>query len=408
MTNKLTSEQRVQKQHVWLMNNPNYCLYSGLFVYGKVTVVDDVPTACTDGLNVMYGNKFVQSLTDQELRGLILHETMHKAFRHLTVWQPLYKKNPKLANMACDYVINLMIRDSDPAEQNVKLPDGGCIDEKYRGMDAGTIYKLLEKEQQEKQKQKQGKGQGDSDGQGNGSGNQGEEEPTGFDEHDWDSAQQLSEEEREAIANEVDQILRQGALLAGRMNGNVSREITELLEPKVNWREVLRDFVTSFASDHDSSTWRRPNRRWVDQNVYMPSAVSEAMGEIVVAVDTSGSIGIDQLSAFLSEVMAICRDISPERVHLLYWDTDIAQHETYERDQYETMLQSTKPAGGGGTSVLCVNRYIKDKSIKPECVLVLTDGYLADGWGTWEHPVFWGITTKGKTADVGVSVYVGE
>jgi predicted metal-dependent peptidase len=408
MTNKLTSEQRVQKQHVWLMNNPDYCLYSGLFVFGNTTVSETVPTACTDGLNVIYGDKFVQSLTDQELRGLILHETMHKAFRHLTVWQPLYKKNPKLANMACDFVINLMIRDSDPSEQSVKLPDGGCVDEKYRGMDAAQIYKLLEQEQQNKQKNGNNKQQGEGDGQGNGSGNQGEEEPQGFDEHDWDSAQQLSEQEREAIANEVDQILRQGAVLAGRMKGKVSRAIGELLESRVNWREVLRNFVSSFADEHDSSTWRRPNRRWVDQNVYMPSAVSEAMGEIVVAVDTSGSIGQHDLSMFLSEVMAICRDISPERVHLMYWDTRIAQHETYERGEYENMVQSTKPAGGGGTSVLCVPKYIKEKSIKPECVLVLTDGYLSDGWGTWEHPVFWGITTKGVTADMGVSVYVGD
>lgn len=415
MTSKLTSEQRVQKQHVWLMNNPDYCLYSGLFVFGDVRVSDRVPTARTDGLNVEYGDKFVQSLTDQELRGLILHETMHKAFRHLTVWQPLYKKNARLANMACDFVINLMIRDSDPTEQNVKLPEGGCIDEKYRGMDAAQIYKLLEQEQQDKQKKGDGgkgksneQGQGEGNGQGNGGGDQGEEEPTGFDEHDWDSSQQLSEQEREALANEVDQILRQGALLAGRMKGNVSREIADLLEPKVNWREVLRDFVSSFANEHDSSTWRKPNRRWVSQDVYMPSAVSEAMGEIVVAVDTSGSIGARELSMFLSEVMAICRDITPERVHLLYWDTEIAQHETYERDQYENMLQSTKPAGGGGTSVVCVPKYIKAKSIDPECVLVLTDGHLYDGWGKWNHPVFWGITSKGITADVGVSVHVGD
>jgi len=405
MTNRLTSEQRVQKQHVWLMNNPEYCLYSGLFVFGSTTVSDKVPTARTDGLNVEYGDKFVQALSDQELRGLILHETMHKAFRHLTVWQPLYKKDPRRANMACDYVINLLIRDSDPSEQNVKLPDGGLIDEQYRGMDAGQIFKLLDKQQQKQQPQS---GQGESDGQGDGGDNQGQESQEGFDEHDWESSQQLSEQEREALADEVDQILRQGTLLAGRMKGGVSRAISDLLEPTVNWREVMRDFVSSFANEHDSSTWRRPNRRWVDQDVYMPSAVSEAMGEVVVAVDTSGSIGSEQLSMFLSEVMAVCRDISPERVHLLYWDTAVAQHETYERGEYENMLQSTKPSGGGGTDVVCVPKYIKEKSIKPECVLVLTDGYLGGDWGKWASPVFWGITTKHIKASVGVSVYVGD
>ena len=399
MTQKLTAQQRVQKQHVWLMNNPEYCLYSGLFVFGKTEVVDDIPTACTDGVNVKYGTAFVDSLDDQCLRGLILHETLHKAFRHTTVWRHLYEKNPRLANMACDYVINLLIVDSDRMGNDVRLPEGGLIDEKYRGMDAGEVYKMLDKDQQEK---------GKSNGQGDSGDDQGSQESEGFDEHDWEASDKLSEQEREGMAREVDQALRQGALLAGRLKGNVPRGVSELLEAKVNWREVLRDFVSSFANEHDSSTWRRPNRRWVDQGVYMPSAVSETMGEMVVAIDTSGSIGQEELSQFLGEVMAICRDVNPERVHLLYWDTEVAQHETYEQGQYESMLQSTKPKGGGGTCVVCVPKYIKEKSLKPECVLVLTDGYLSGGWGVWDQPVFWGITMKNIQSSVGVSVYVGE
>ena len=400
MTQKLTAQQRVQKQHVWLMNNPEYCLYSGLFVFGKTEVVDDVPTACTDGVNVRYGTAFVDSLNDQCLRGLILHETLHKAFRHTTVWRHLYDKKPRLANMACDYVINLLIVDSDPSGKEVCLPEGGLIDEKYRGMDAGEIYKMLDKDQQEQQ--------GDGNGEGNSGDDQGAQEPEGFDEHDWEASDKLSEQEREGMAREVDQALRQGALLAGRLKGNVPRGISDLLEAKINWREVLRDFVSSFANEHDSSTWRRPNRRWVDQGVYMPSAVSETMGEMVVAIDTSGSIGQEELSQFLGEVMAVCRDLNPERVHLLYWDTNVAQHETYEQGQYESMLQSTKPAGGGGTDVVCVPAYIKEKSLKPECVLVLTDGYLGGDWGVWDQPVFWGITEKNIQSSVGVSVYVGD
>jgi predicted metal-dependent peptidase len=399
MTQKLTASQRVQKQHVWLMNNPEYCLYSGLFVFGKTEVADDVPTAYTDGVNVRYGTAFVDGLDDRCLRGLILHETLHKAFRHTTVWRHLYEKNPRLANMACDYVINLLIVDSDPSGKEVSLPEGGLLDEKYRGMDAGEIYKMLDKDKQEKRK---GNGQGDSGD------DQGSQESEGFDEHDWEASDKLSEQEREGVAREIDQALRQGALLAGRLKGNVPRDISELLEAKINWREVLRDFVSSFANEHDSSTWRRPNRRWVDQDVYMPSAVSETMGEMVVAIDTSGSIGQDQLSQFLGEVMAICRDLNPERVHLLYWDTEVAQHETYEQGQYESMLQSTKPKGGGGTDVVCVPKYIKEKSLKPECVLVLTDGCLNGDWGVWGQPVFWGITEKNIQAEVGVSVYVGD
>ena len=111
---KLNAEQRVQRAHVWLMKNPKYCLYSGIFMLGKTEVKDDVPTACTDGRNVMYGREFTNKLPEAELRGVILHENKHKAFRHLSMWKHLYKEHAQLANMACDYVINQMIEDSDP------------------------------------------------------------------------------------------------------------------------------------------------------------------------------------------------------------------------------------------------------------------------------------------------------
>jgi predicted metal-dependent peptidase len=397
MTTKLTAEQRVQKSHVALMNNPKYCMYSGIFMMGKTEVRDDIPTACTDGRNTYYGRKFVGKQDEPKLKGLILHENLHKAFRHTVVWKHLYKEDAKLANMACDLVINLMIVDSDPEGYEVALPEGGCYDEQYRGMDAGEVFRKL------KQKQQQGK----KNGKGNGSGDQGEEEPTGFDEHDWDAADEMSEADKQELAREVDQALRQGAILAGRMKGGMPRELAEALEPKVNWREVLRDFISSICADKDNSTWRRPNRRWVDQDIYMPSSIGEAVGSIVVAIDTSGSIGSAEIGQFLGELLSICNHVQPESVELMYWDTEVAAHETYARGDYEALMSSTKPAGGGGTDPRCITPYMRDKKIKPECVIVLTDGYVGS-WGEWDVPVFWGITSKGITADNGVSVHIGD
>ena len=394
MTTKLTAEQRVQKAHVALMNDPKYCLYSGIFMLGKTDVRDDLPTACTDGRNTMYGRKFVDGLADPELKGLILHENLHKAFRHTTVWKHLYKKQPRLANMACDYVINLMIHDSDPNGIVVKLPEGGLLDEKYRGMDAGSVYKLLEEECKK-------------NGKGNGGGEDEEEGGQGFDEHDWESAEDMSEDEKQQLAREIDQALRQGALLAGKLSGSVPREIAEAMEAKVDWREVLRDFVNSICADKDNSTWRRPNRRWVDQNIYMPSSIGEAVGRIVVGIDTSGSIGQAEIGQFLGELISICNHVQPEGIDLVYWDTEVAGHEKYDRGDFEAIMSSTKPAGGGGTDPRCVPEYLEKHKMNPECVIMLTDGYVGT-WGNWKHPVFWGITSKNITADNGVSIYVGE
>ena len=150
---KLTAEQRIEKCHVKLMRDRNFCLFSGLFMVGKVIVDDKVETAKTNGLDVIYGRAFVDRLNDKELAFLILHENMHKAYRHLVVWESLWKKNPQLANAACDYVINLQIQDYDPHNNDTEMPKDengevmGLIDEKYRGMDAHQVYLLLEKEQ---------------------------------------------------------------------------------------------------------------------------------------------------------------------------------------------------------------------------------------------------------------------
>ena len=385
----LTQEQRVQRSHVWLMNEPKYCLFAGIMMMGTTEVRDDMPTAATNGRDTFYGRAFVDKQCDKKLKGLILHENMHKAFRHLTIWEPLYKKNPRLANMAMDYVINIMIVDADPNKQNVDLPDGGLVDARFRGMDAGAVYKILEQENE----QNDG---GDEAGEG-----------TGFDEHDWGGAQELSADEKEALAKEIDQALRQGAILAGKLKGGVPREISDMLEAKVDWRAVLRDYVTSYCAEKDMSTWRKPNRRWVDQDVYLPSVIGETVGRIVVGIDMSGSIGAAEVGQFLGELMQICNAVHPEGIDLLYWDTKVCQHEKYELGSYEGLMTSTKPKGGGGTDPACVADYIREHKIKAECAIILTDGYVSS-WGTWPIPVLWGITTKRIVADVGVSVYVGD
>jgi len=141
--------------------------------------------------------------------------------------------------------------------------------------------------------------------------------------------------------------------------------------------------------------------------MYMPSTITETVGRIVVAVDTSGSIGTAELSKFLSEVQGICLNAMPEKVDLLYWDTEVAAHEVYTQEQLAKLTSSTKPAGGGGTDVTCVSKYLKDNQIKPECVIVLTDGYLNGDWGTWTAPVLWTIVGGNKVVPpMGTTIYL--
>lgn len=417
MPTKLSAEQRIEKVHVTLMRHPQFCLFSGLFMVGKVYVKDDVRTAFTNGVDVSYGRAFVDRLTDKQLAFLVLHENMHKAYRHLSTWEKLWKKNPQLANAACDFVVNLQIQDYDPNELMVSMPTNeagelmGCIDEKFRGMDAQQVFSILEKEAQ--QSSKDGDSEDGVAGVGNQNGNKTtprRDVPEGFDEHDWGSANELSEEEAEAIAKEIDNAMRQGALLAGKFGSALSREIQDLLTAKIDWREALRDFVKQLARGRDDSSWRRFSRRMLSAGILMPQSVSQRLGCIAVGIDTSGSIGGELLTEFLSELQSICQEVSPNKVELLYWDSRVAQHETYEDGAIETLVESTKPKGGGGTDPDCVVRYMKTRNIAPDCIVMLTDGCFYDGEGGWDEigaPLIWCVKdNKNFTHKFGKAVHI--
>ena len=396
----LTEEQRLQKAVVDIMANTKYIALAGILMIGDRRIDDDAencPTAYTNGKDERYGRAFVAKLNDAELRFLVLHECYHKLYRHLTTWQWMYQEHPQAANMACDYVINIKLVDDnkDGFATMTGALTMGCLDNKYRGWDSAKVFKDLKD-------QSQGQG-GKGQGQGQGGAGQG----TGFDDHGWDEAQEMTPAERGELAREIDEAIRQGALMAGKVGSGGDRDLEALLQPQIDWREVLRDFITATCAGNDYSTWRRPNRRFIGAGVYLPSGISERIGEIVVAIDTSGSIGGRQLSAFLSEVKAIAETVNPDAVRVLYWDTGVCGDEVYVGDEVQRLVQSTKPKGGGGTMVECVPQYLQDKQIKAQCVIVLTDGYLGGSWGQWNHPVLWTILDNERAVpDCGQAVHI--
>ena len=380
-------ERRLSKVKIAIMRNPKFALWSGLMTVGKTRIDDHVPTACTNGRDELYGREFVQSLDDKELAFVVLHETLHKAFRHLFTWRKLFDEDKQLANMACDYVINLMLVDMDKERSLLAMPMKagkaiGLVDEKYRGMNAKQVFDLL------KQDKQNGEGVFGEDGLEDG-------DSGGFDEHDWQGAKELSDEQKKAIEKEVDQALRQGLInhnkMVGKGAGGLGREIGDLLEPKIDWREMLREFVKATCSAKDASSWRRVNRRYLSGDTYMPSLIGERVGHLVIGIDTSGSIGGQELNDFLTEVKGIASEVHPEKVDLMYWDTEVAGHEEYGYHEVDNIVSSTKPRGGGGTDPTCMITYMKEKNIKPEAIIMLTDGCIGDWGNEWNAPILWTI-----------------
>ena len=377
----LSAKDRVRKAHLAIMQHPQFCRFSGVLACGDVTFTDELPTAATDGWNVRYNPEFVNGMLadDATLRFVILHEGMHKAYRHNKMWRRLFEENAKLANVAADYFVNTELHYADTTGF-IKMPDIGIPpSDKYKGWSVAQIYEDLK---------------------------QSDEEPEeGFDEHDWEDGGEDGEQEAER-GKEIDRALRQGEILAkkiGKATGGKDGMFGDLLHPKVDWRVVLRDFISETCRGRDETTWQRPNRRFLADDILMPSCIATKMEELVIGFDTSGScFGGPEMTRFVSEITRIVEDVTPSKVHVVYWDSEVAGHQTFDDGQFA--VQNLKPKGGGGTDGSALFRYLQQQGIKPQAIVQFTDGYI-DNWGSTDVPTLWAITSSIK-APFGTTIQV--
>lgn len=425
-----TAEQKVARARMSLMGHRVWCLYSGLLMIGKLSVVDSMPDvapgvkagARTNGRDIELDRGFVDSLTDEELRALILHENEHKALRQLTTYDFLAKdKNSALVlNMAMDYVVNARILDGDGGEGFIKLPQGGLYDPKYAGMSTKQVFDILMQGQKDKDLNGDGEGEGGGEkNPGNGKPKAGNG-PQGFDEHDMQGAQELTAEEKEELKQDIDRAIRQGGMLAGKMGGGAKNMLDDVLESQIRWQEILAEFIKSVTKGRDNSSWARINRRWISQGMYLPSSISETVGGLLIAGDASGSTWSgNQLAGFLGEAKAIIEDVQPEFVDFIWWDTKVTKTFHFTSEDYPTMIEKIKAIeGGGGTTPSCIHTWIKKQEPKKAYVaaIVLSDGLVGSDWGKWddvgenggELPVLWCVNTKGLVSPVGQTLFIED
>jgi len=371
----MNEETRLKKAHVALMKHPETALYSGVILMGENSIIEEKTTAYTDGRNKKYSREFVSKLTDAELRGLIMHENLHVAFKHIPRFKKEFKDNPMLVNASADYVVNDVIMNLQD-KHFCSLPSGGLYDAKYHNWSVREVYNDLKKQQEEDKKSGKSITKYDS-----------------LDEHDFEAGENMSEEDVKELEGKIDRALREGGILAGRMGSKMPRSIEELLTPKVNWRDVLKEFVSSTMRGADEYTWRRFNKRLMVNDLYMPSLENETVGELVVAIDTSGSIGGREITEFASELVSICDVVTPNQVRVLWWDTEVHGEQIFTPSNYANIKEILKPQGGGGTHVSCVSEYINEKKITAEATIVFTDGYLESDikWNI-QSPTLWLVT----------------
>ena len=412
---RTTEETRLKKAHITLMQHPITALYSQIIASGKNEVIDaetygKMFTAYTDGINKVYCKEHIAEYkTESELRSLVLHENLHVALKQIPRHRDLHHDNTIL-NYAMDFVVNDVIKNTvgtvgHNKEPLVTLDDGSWIyHPMFHNWSVRRVYEYLKKRKEELDKADQDGNQPQPCPQQNNSStnDEGKNETDidealrnmdkGKDDHVFTEVKEMTTEELKELEDKVDRALRQGGMLAGRMGASIPRVIGDLLDTKVDWREVFREFVQSAMRGKDEYTWRKMNKSYLANNMYLPSMHSETMGELVVAIDTSGSIDNEQISEFASELASICETCSPDKVRVLWWDTKVHGEQVFEGN-YDDIAKMLKPKGGGGTYVGCVSDYIIKSSINAEALVIFTDGYVENN-PKWEvtTPTMWFVT----------------
>ena len=144
---KLTPEDKIVKARIAYMEHKETMQYAGLTMIGNVIMSDVIPTAGTNGRDVIFNPDFVEGLTQQQVVGLIMHEDGHKLYQHGSAWERIRKEDPMLYNCAADYVVNLEIHDLAKKYSGfIAMPcDEALVDEKYRGWSTHEVYDDLMK-----------------------------------------------------------------------------------------------------------------------------------------------------------------------------------------------------------------------------------------------------------------------
>ena len=316
-------------------------------------------TAATDGRHLFYNREFFGGLTTKQVEFVVAHEILHNVFDHMGRNEG---RDRQIFNIAADYCVNgQLIRDhigEQPPE--IKI----FHDPQHYNKSAEQVYdEIFEKYDEDELK---------ALGQL-------------LDDHiDWekdgDGRPAYSKDELKQIRDEIREATMQAANAAGAGNtpANVARMIKELTEPKMNWRELLRQQIQStIKTDYSFS---RPNRKGWHTGAILPGMKFDETIDIAVSLDMSGSITDEMSMDFITELKGIMDEYKDYNIKLWCFDTKVYNEQDFDGYSGEDIL-SYEIMGGGGTDFMCNWAYMKENDIVPKKFIMFTDGYPWDSWG---------------------------
>lgn len=413
-------ERRFKAIKIGLMRSKEFGLLQGVAMHGKTYLTTDIPTAMTNGKDCWFNPDFIFGFPngDKAAAFVMVHEWLHKAGMHFSTYKSLHKINPMVSNMATDQWINNRIVLADPKNLLTEMPvdkDGnirGLLDPKYQDWVVKRIfYDILKQQEEEEDGHGDGDGDGDSEAEGEGKskGTGGGGSPS-FDDHDWDGAEELSKDEKKELKRDITDAIRNNLHAANRIgSGGLSDALglNELVTPKVDWRVQLRQFLNSTCRKKERSSWRRPNRRYLHQDIIMPTLEGQSIKCMVQARDASCSMHYaNRLEQATSEMVSIANMLDIDQIHVIDWDGTAEYRGVFSSAELKNAPPIKNVVGGGGTDPRCVADCLKENDIRPDCMVMLTDGEI-NNWGNWTMPVLWAITNDVNiTAPVGKSINI--
>jgi len=370
----------------------------------------------TDGQSIYYDEELIEELeiTVREMEGTLVHELMHLILKHTERRRTRFKMK---WNIATDLVINSMVTDL-----GFELPDGTLTEEEYSEESAEEVYdelpdfgktecpecggrdirkkelkvkgkneessKVLKAEAEFKCRKCGNEWKDEVDVILSGSSGDGEKwedvEIPSLDDHDlWEQVEMEENEWRRKVAEASNK-----AEMHGDMPSGLKRMVKDLVHPRIDWRRLLERYIRT--QDREEYTWKRPNRRYVSNDMYYPSLKSTKL-EVAIAIDTSGSVDEGELKKFMSEITGILCSVKNFRAHLMACDAEVHAHETaLSKRDFEQFMEVCE--GGGGTDFRPVFEELED--VYPDCLV-----YLTDGRGTYPqskpmYDVIWALNKK--------------
>lgn len=362
----------------------NHPFFASLALRLKVKEDVTCETAWTDGRVFAYNPLYVNILSPEKAEGLAAHTVMHPACGH---HKRRENRDPDTWNRACDYAVNGILLDA-----GITLPDGFLFNDAYCGKSADAVYEILQHTNDNSENADQETNQEAE----NDTANTGDEETSSQQQAGDVNSGEKEDDSQEPImsgdpgkSGEVrdepsdinggsdakdeinwDEALVQAAVNArgmGKLPAGAERFINRRISPKLCWQALLSRFIERSArSDY---SWTTPNRRYIHQGLYLPSLLNHELNEIIIAVDTSGSIAANELDRFSAEISGIMESY-PAKIHLMYCDAKISKYQVFDRCDLPI---SIRPMGGGGTDFRPVFDLIAKTGLMPACLIYLTD-----------------------------------